>query len=60
MTKEEQSFAEGWDPAALVQERGPWLYELYAVLIHSGSALGGHYYAYIRSLEDGQVRSVCD
>ena len=37
---------------AMLEEKGPWLYELYAVLMHSGSALGGHYYAYIRSLAD--------
>ena len=30
------------------------MYELYAVLIHSGSALGGHYYAYIKNLSDGK------
>eukprot|EP00644_Phytophthora_capsici_P011176 jgi/Phyca11/545551/estExt2_Genewise1Plus.C_PHYCAscaffold_180225 len=32
----------------------PHVYELYSVLIHSGSALGGHYYAYIKSLESGK------
>ena len=26
----------------------PYVYELYAVLIHRGSAMGGHYYAYIK------------
>lgn len=26
-------------------------YELYSVLVHSGSATGGHYYAYIKSFE---------
>jgi len=30
---------------------GPYVYELYSVLIHRGSALGGHYYAYIKSFE---------
>ena len=30
--------------------KGEWVYELYAVLIHSGSALGGHYYAYIKNM----------
>jgi hypothetical protein len=33
---------------SLVKEHGEWIYELYAVLIHSGSATGGHYYAYIK------------
>jgi len=27
---------------------GPHVYELYAILLHGGSALGGHYYAYIK------------
>ncbi|XP_055620915.1 ubiquitin carboxyl-terminal hydrolase 47 [Toxorhynchites rutilus septentrionalis] len=27
---------------------GPYEYELFAIMIHSGSASGGHYYAYIR------------
>lgn len=27
------------------------IYELYSVLVHSGSAIGGHYYAYIKSFE---------
>jgi ubiquitin carboxyl-terminal hydrolase 47 len=27
-------------------------YELFAILIHSGSALGGHYYAYIKSFAE--------
>ncbi len=30
------------------------MYELYSVLVHSGSAMGGHYYAYIKSFEDGK------
>ncbi|KAL9652536.1 hypothetical protein ABK040_000106 [Willaertia magna] len=29
-------------------------YELFGVLIHSGSALGGHYYCYIKSLGSGK------
>ena len=33
---------------------GPHVYELFSILIHSGSAMGGHYYAYIRSFEDGK------
>lgn len=47
------------DPLELLQENGPWVYELFAVLIHSGSALGGHYYAHIKSLgDDGGWRLV--
>ena len=30
------------------------MYELYSIMIHSGSAWGGHYYTYIKSFEDGQ------
>lgn len=26
---------------------------MYSVLIHSGAAIGGHYYAYIKSFDDG-------
>lgn len=29
-------------------------YELFSIMIHSGSALGGHYYAYIKSLENNK------
>ena len=34
--------------------KGPYQYELYSVLIHRGSALGGHYYAYIKSFEQNK------
>jgi len=30
----------------------PMNYQLYSVMVHSGSAFGGHYYAYIRSFDD--------
>eukprot|EP00731_Ephydatia_muelleri_P029733 Em0021g256a len=30
--------------------KGPHVYELFAIMIHSGSAIGGHYYAYIKAL----------
>jgi ubiquitin C-terminal hydrolase len=33
---------------------GPAVYELFAILIHRGSANGGHYYAYIKNLTDGK------
>ena len=32
----------------LVAERGEYVYELFSIMIHSGSAVGGHYYAYIK------------
>ncbi|XP_066910373.1 ubiquitin carboxyl-terminal hydrolase 47-like [Clytia hemisphaerica] len=34
------------------ETNNPYLYELFSILIHSGSAAGGHYYAYIKSFED--------
>lgn len=33
---------------------GPYIYELFSILIHSGSAAGGHYYAYIKDLRKGK------
>lgn len=33
---------------------GPYIYELFSIMIHSGSASGGHYYAYIKEFENGQ------
>jgi len=32
----------------------PNIYELYSILIHRGSSMAGHYYAYIRSFETGR------
>ncbi|KAF4141080.1 Ubiquitin carboxyl-terminal hydrolase domain-containing protein [Phytophthora infestans] len=43
-----------FDPEVMIQRSGPHVYELYSVLIHSGSAMGGHYYAYIKSVETGK------
>lgn len=34
--------------------QGEFVYELYSIMIHSGGAYGGHYYAYIKSFEDGK------
>lgn len=39
---------------------GPYMYELFSIMIHSGSAIGGHYYVYIRSFEDDQWYSFND
>ena len=36
---------------ALCLEGGEHVYELFSVMVHSGSALGGHYYAYIKCFE---------
>mmetsp|Transcript_59707 Transcript_59707/g.82027 ORF Transcript_59707/g.82027 Transcript_59707/m.82027 type:complete len:87 (-) Transcript_59707:1318-1578(-) len=35
-------------------QTGPFVYDLYAVMVHSGGAYGGHYYAYIKDLETNQ------
>lgn len=31
-----------------------YTYELFAIMIHSGSASGGHYYAYIKEFENSE------
>ena len=36
------------------------MYELFSVMVHSGSAAGGHYYAYIKSFEDNRWYSFND
>ncbi|XP_067645326.1 ubiquitin carboxyl-terminal hydrolase 47 isoform X2 [Eurosta solidaginis] len=35
-------------------DNGPYLYELFAIMIHSGSASGGHYYAYIKEFDNNE------
>lgn len=32
----------------------PPIYELLSIMIHSGGAMGGHYFAFIKSLKDGK------
>lgn len=39
---------------------GNMVYELFSIMVHSGSALGGHYLAYIRSFETGNWYSFND
>jgi ubiquitin carboxyl-terminal hydrolase 47 len=34
--------------------KGPYNYELFSIMIHSGSASGGHYYAYIKDFDKNQ------
>ncbi|XP_072906042.1 ubiquitin carboxyl-terminal hydrolase 47 isoform X3 [Hemitrygon akajei] len=41
-------------------EKSGWIYELFSVMVHSGSAAGGHYYACIKSFSDGQWYSFND
>ena len=45
---EVDTFDHSVDPLQLVEEKGEWVYQLYAVLVHSGAISGGHYYVYIR------------
>lgn len=33
------------------ETKGPYNYELFSIMIHSGSASGGHYYAYIKDFD---------
>ena len=35
-------------------QEGPFVYELYAIMIHQGGAHGGHYFAYIKDIETGK------
>ena len=37
-----------------------YVYELLSIMVHSGSAIGGHYYAYIRSVETNKWYSFND
>lgn len=39
---------------------GPYVYDLFAIMIHSGSASGGHYYAYIKDFESSKWFSFND
>lgn len=49
-TETEQEYEEV-NSQALLREHGEWVYELYAVLVHSGAIAGGHYYVYIKDLD---------
>ena len=35
-------------------KQGEYVYELFSIMIHTGGAFGGHYFAYIKSFEDGK------
>ena len=52
---------EGIDVSSVYNEKnkscissGPYVYELFSIMIHSGSASGGHYYAYIKDFKTGE------
>lgn len=37
-----------------LEPKGPYIYELFSIMIHSGSASGGHYYAYVKDFKKDQ------
>lgn len=37
----------------LYRKKGPYVYELFSIMMHSGGALRGHYYTFIKSFENG-------
>jgi ubiquitin carboxyl-terminal hydrolase 47 len=37
----------------LYLKEGEYVFDLFAILIHSGGAYGGHYYAYIKDFVTG-------
>ncbi|KAK6472595.1 ubiquitin carboxyl-terminal hydrolase 47-like isoform X2 [Huso huso] len=46
--------------SAGLKSKSSLTYELFSVMVHSGSAAGGHYYACIKSFSDGQWYSFND
>ncbi|XP_058066376.1 ubiquitin carboxyl-terminal hydrolase 47 [Anopheles bellator] len=42
------------------QAPGPYKYELFAIMIHSGSASGGHYYVFVKDFKTGRWFSFND
>ena len=45
---------------AAFRQEGEYVYELFAILVHSGSAFGGHYFAYIKDQESAGWLSYSD
>ena len=41
-------------------KEGEYVYDLFAILVHSGSAYGGHYFAYIKDLKSNGWVSYSD
>ncbi|GMS84196.1 hypothetical protein PENTCL1PPCAC_6371, partial [Pristionchus entomophagus] len=35
-------------------ENGPFVYELFSVMVHQGNAAGGHYFAYIKNMDESE------
>lgn len=55
-----KSFEEAQAKSTFGSHSGPYMYELFAIMIHSGSASGGHYYVYIKDFESGNWLSFND
>lgn len=47
-------------PFSFLNSQSLLTFELFSVMVHSGSAAGGHYYAHIKSFSDGQWYSFND
>eukprot|EP00003_Mantamonas_plastica_P016438 TRINITY_DN2740_c0_g1_i3.p1 TRINITY_DN2740_c0_g1~~TRINITY_DN2740_c0_g1_i3.p1 ORF type:complete len:507 (+),score=164.71 TRINITY_DN2740_c0_g1_i3:502-2022(+) len=47
----ETDYAQEQKQISQALENGQYVYQLYSVLVHSGNAMGGHYYAFIRPFE---------
>lgn len=43
---------------AAIKRDGPYLYELFSVMVHQGCAAGGHYFAYIKFVVASLIASV--
>ena len=56
----EQRKAKQMAEIELYKRDGEYVYELFSIMIHSGSAMGGHYFAYIKSFEDSKWRNFND
>ncbi|TMS35444.1 hypothetical protein L596_002848 [Steinernema carpocapsae] len=48
---EEAGHALDLNAAQEMLQQGPNVYELYSVMVHQGSASGGHYFAYIKNMD---------
>lgn len=57
---QESKGVEGENQVLQYLKQGDFVYELFSVLVHSGSAMGGHYYAYIKSFDDHKWRNYND
>ncbi|PIK39089.1 putative ubiquitin carboxyl-terminal hydrolase 47-like isoform X2 [Apostichopus japonicus] len=42
------------ESASQLKQKGPYIYKLFSIMVHSGTASGGHYYAYICNFEDNK------